>query len=171
MTTRTLSLALVLSLLLSLGLGLSGCNGDSESQVAGDDRNAAAQLRAETPGAGKSFSIPSGRDGVPPIRITVVEKGTGIQARAGETVSMHYVGTLPDGAKFDSSRDRGEAFEFRLGQGSVISGWDIIVEHMHVGDRWIANIPSALAYGPRGAGGVIGPNADLVFDMELLRTR
>ena len=98
----------------------------------------------------------------------LTKKGTGGQAKAGDTVSVHYTGTLTDGTKFDSSRDRGEPIEFPLGQGRVIKGWDEGIAMMHVGDQAVLVIPPAIGYGARGAGGVIPPNATLVFIVELV---
>ncbi len=94
--------------------------------------------------------------------------GTGAEAKAGQTVFVHYTGTLMDGTKFDSSKDRGEPFSFRLGSGMVIKGWDQGVAGMKVGGVRNLTIPADLAYGSRGAGGVIPPNADLKFEVELL---
>jgi peptidylprolyl isomerase len=98
----------------------------------------------------------------------ITRKGTGTQAKAGDTVSVHYTGTLTDGTKFDSSRDRGEPIEFPLGQGRVIKGWDEGIAKMRVGDQAILVIPPSIGYGSRGAGGVIPPDATLIFIVELV---
>lgn len=99
--------------------------------------------------------------------------GTGEQASAGQPVSVHYTGWLYNdgvqGAKFDSSRDRNDAFRFQLGGGMVIQGWDEGVQGMKVGGQRTLIIPASLGYGARGAGGVIPPNATLKFDVELLK--
>lgn len=94
--------------------------------------------------------------------------GTGQAATAGQNVSVHYTGWLTDGRKFDSSRDRGQPFEFPLGAGHVIRGWDEGVQGMQPGGIRRLTIPPDLGYGARGAGGVIPPNATLVFEVELL---
>ena len=86
-------------------------------------------------------------------------------------MALHYTGSLTNGKEFDTSRDGDLPFEFRIGHGGAIEGWQLIAEQMQVGDRWKATIPSALAYGPNGFPPVIPPNADLVFDMELVRVR
>ena len=94
--------------------------------------------------------------------------GTGEVAVAGKTANVHYTGWLENGKKFDSSVDRGQPFSFPLGAGRVIKGWDEGVQGMKVGGKRKLTIPSDLGYGSRGAGGVIPPNATLVFDVELL---
>jgi FKBP-type peptidyl-prolyl cis-trans isomerase len=105
------------------------------------------------------------------LLIEDLRPGTGAEAKAGQTVSVHYVGTLTDGKKFDSSRDRGKPFEFKLGAGQVIKGWDQGVAGMKIGGLRKLTIPPTLGYGSRGAGGVIPPNATLVFEVELLGLR
>ena len=94
--------------------------------------------------------------------------GTGAEAKAGNTVEVHYTGTFKDGKKFDSSLDRGRPFSFKLGAGQVIKGWDEGVAGMKVGGKRKLVIPSALAYGKRGAPGAIPPDTDLTFVVELL---
>ena len=97
--------------------------------------------------------------------------GNGATAAAGQRVSVHYTGWLESGDKFDSSKDRGEPFMFSLGRGEVIRGWDEGVNGMKVGGKRKLTIPSNLGYGTRGAGGVIPPNATLLFEVELLAVR
>jgi FKBP-type peptidyl-prolyl cis-trans isomerase FkpA len=98
-----------------------------------------------------------------------VKEGTGDTAQAGQMVSVHYTGWLTDGTKFDSSKDRNDPFQFPLGAGHVIRGWDEGVQGMKVGGTRKLTIPPELGYGARGAGGVIPPNATLVFEVELLK--
>jgi FKBP-type peptidyl-prolyl cis-trans isomerase FkpA len=100
--------------------------------------------------------------------IEEISAGSGEAARAGQHVSVHYTGWLTDGTKFDSSKDRGDPFDFPLGARHVIAGWDEGVQGMQVGGVRKLTIPPNLGYGARGAGGVIPPNATLKFDVELL---
>jgi FKBP-type peptidyl-prolyl cis-trans isomerase FkpA len=95
-------------------------------------------------------------------------EGTGETAQAGQMVTVHYTGWLENGSKFDSSKDRNDPFRFKLGAGQVIRGWDEGVAGMKIGGTRKLTIPANLGYGARGAGGVIPPNATLIFDVELL---
>lgn len=97
--------------------------------------------------------------------------GSGREAHAGETAIVHYTGTLTDGKKFDSSKDRNSPFSFRLGAGRVIKGWDEGVEGMKIGGIRKLVIPPQLGYGSRGAGAAVPPNATLIFEVELLDLR
>jgi len=102
------------------------------------------------------------------MKVEVLTQGTGEAAKTGDTVSVHYVGTLENGTKFDSSVDRGEPFSFTLGENRVIQGWELGVLGMKVGEKRKLTIPSNLAYGNQAVGGVIPANATLVFEVELL---
>ncbi len=131
---------------------------------------ATSTLAAAAPAAaqpqGKAMTTPSG------LQIIDTTVGTGASPRTGQTCVMHYTGWLSEGGakgkKFDSSVDRGQPFEFPIGQKRVIGGWDEGVATMKVGGKRTLIIPPQLGYGARGAGGVIPPNATLIFDVELL---
>ena len=124
---------------------------------------ASTAIKAQT---GKTMTTPSG------LQITDTKVGTGASPKTGQTCVMHYTGWLYEhgakGKKFDSSVDRGEPFEFPIGARRVIAGWDEGVATMKVGGKRTLIIPPSLGYGARGAGGVIPPNATLIFDVELL---
>lgn len=137
-----------------------------------------AALAAGCGGTTESDTMAAGQSNITELQKTQLRPGTGAEAAAGQTVSVHYTGWLYDeskgdkkGNKFDSSRDRNEPFEFRLGAGQVIPGWDQGVAGMKVGEQSTLTIPPGMGYGARGAGGVIPPNATLVFDVELLGVR
>ena len=102
------------------------------------------------------------------LKSETLKQGQGAEAKAGDRVAVHYVGTLTNGQKFDSSRDRGEGFRFTLGRGEVIKGWDQGVQGMRIGELRKLTIPSDLAYGKRGFPPVSPPDSTLVFEVELL---
>jgi FKBP-type peptidyl-prolyl cis-trans isomerase FkpA len=148
--------ALILTLFAALGV-VSGCGNANKSST------------SSTP----STSSPLKVNGQPTMTASGLQYwdvvvGTGATAAAGNTVRVHYTGFLTTGVKFDSSRDRGEPFSFPIGAGQVIKGWDEGVAGMKVGGQRQLRIPPALGYGASGAGGVIPPNATLIFDVELL---
>lgn len=127
---------------------------------------------SDTDGKGKSTEkdgkVITTKSGLKYIDLKV---GDGKEAKKGNTVFVHYTGWLKDGTKFDSSKDRGTPFDFPLGAGRVIKGWDEGVEGMKIGGKRKLIIPPDLGYGARGAGGVIPPNAELTFEVELLELR
>ncbi len=122
----------------------------------------AQNTSAPTKVTGKPTKTPDG------LEYWDIKEGSGAAAKSGDKVSVHYTGWLTNGKKFDSSVDRNEPFKFTLGAGQVIKGWDEGVAGMKVGGKRQLRIPPELGYGSRGAGGVIPPNATLIFDVELM---
>lgn len=151
--TLTLGAAIAAAIALSIG----ACNKKTETTPSSDTAASAA--------GGQQSATES-------VKTEDLKAGNGTEATNGKTVSVHYTGTLAsDGKKFDSSLDRGQPFKFVLGAGQVIKGWDLGVLGMKVGGKRKLTIPSSLAYGERGAGNVIPPNAALVFEVELLEVK
>jgi FKBP-type peptidyl-prolyl cis-trans isomerase len=137
---------------------IAGCTKKEESPVVEKDAGALAV----------SHAIPQPGQSVTELKIEDVEVGTGSEVLAGKAVTVHYTGWLTNGTKFDSSKDRGQPFTFKLGAGQVIKGWEQGVAGMKVGGKRKLTIPPSLGYGANGAGDVIPPNATLVFEVELL---
>ncbi len=133
--------------------------GSREKRIAEEKKQAEAELEKLAAGFTKTDSG---------LRYQIIQKGSGVKAEKGKTVSVHYKGQLSDGTVFDSSYKRNEPIDFPLGIGQVIKGWDEGIQLLNVGDKARLVIPSKLGYGSQGAGGVIPPNATLVFDVELM---
>ena len=147
---------------------LVGC-GSQPAQTT--DPAPAEQTSPETPAEAPAETPAPMFEDVTELVTDDVKKGDGAEATDGKTVVVHYTGWLTDGTKFDSSLDRGQPFEFALGAGGVIPGWEQGVAGMKVGGTRRLTIPPALGYGEQGAGGVIPPNATLLFEIELLEIR
>ncbi len=154
----------LLACMLLLAPAFAGAQTNQEKDKEGKPVTAAKETAVKEASI-KEVSKPSG------LRYVDLEPGEGAEAKAGSVVAVHYTGWLENGTKFDSSRDRNVPFKFKLGIGQVIKGWDEGVAGMKVGGKRRLLIPPKLGYGERGAGGVIPPNADLVFEVELLEVR
>jgi peptidylprolyl isomerase len=160
--------ALALTAALLIVFGLAACGDDDESTTGSTEGSAPA---AEAGGAEKTKPKVTVPKGAPPKKLEVrdIEAGTGAEAKAGDEVTVQYVGVnYKTGKEFDASWDRGEPFIFQLGAGMVIPGWDQGVEGMKVGGRRELIIPPELAYGPQGQPPEIGPNETLIFVIDLL---
>lgn len=155
MSHPRLALLLRTSLIAGVALMLSGGSAQAQgwADTGGKVNNAQTNDMVATPSG---------------LQYKDAQVGNGPSPRHGQTVTVHYTGWLTDGTKFDSSVDRGQPFQFKIGQGQVIKGWDEGVASMKVGGKRRLVIPPQLGYGARGAAGVIPPNATLVFDVELL---
>ena len=140
-------------------------NADVAPVVAMTSGKPATTPQPKTPAKKKMSEPITTPSGLKYVETTV---GTGAVPQSGQTVEVHYTGTLENGKKFDSSRDRNQTFKFQIGTGQVIKGWDEGLSTMKVGGRRQVTIPPELGYGARGAGGVIPPNAVLLFDVELI---
>ena len=117
----------------------------------------------------KEQKISSENSEIQKVKIEILQEGSGEASKTGDLVTVHYIGTLENGAKFDSSIDRGTPFSFTLGQNRVIQGWELGVLGMKVGEKRKLTIPAELGYGSQGAGELIPPNATLIFEVELLK--
>jgi peptidylprolyl isomerase len=155
---------------LCLALGLAACGGGGGATI---DTEATTSESSGSPEAGAEKTRPKVTvpKGAPPKKLEVkeIEEGSGAEAKAGDEVTVQYVGVnYKNGKEFDASWDRGEPFSFQLGAGMVIPGWDQGVEGMKIGGRRELIIPPELAYGPEGSPPAIGPNETLIFVIDLL---
>jgi peptidylprolyl isomerase len=158
-----------LSALIVAAAFAAACTGEAETDTASTDTASESEesVMSETSGpppvTGDTTTTASG------LQLIAIEDGSGAMATRGQVVYVHYTGYLTDGTKFDSSVDRGQPFDFPLGMGRVIPGWDEAIALMRVGDKRRLIIPPELGYGDRGVGGVIPPGATLLFDVALVR--
>ncbi|MFH0883717.1 MAG: FKBP-type peptidyl-prolyl cis-trans isomerase [bacterium] len=163
---RTWMIATLLVAVLAVGCG--GKNKAKSEQTTKSDTPTTEQetqaMKTDMPDL-KTLNLVDGPEG---LQYAVTKEGEGEPVGNGKTATVHYIGWLTDGRKFDSSKDRGQPFQFRTGGGQVIRGWDLGVSAMKIGETRILVLPPELAYGQRGAGGMIPPGATLVFEVEVL---
>jgi FKBP-type peptidyl-prolyl cis-trans isomerase len=159
---RSLVLTLGFASVLFASLAVSGCS--SQPKAAAPEPAATQTQPAATEPTTQATPAPAATA----LKIEDIKVGTGAEAKTGDTVTVNYTGYLTDGTKFDSSLDSGQPFKFKIGEGKVIAGWEQGFAGMKVGGMRKLTIPPELGYGAQGAGGVIPPNATLVFDVELL---
>jgi FKBP-type peptidyl-prolyl cis-trans isomerase len=163
-------LPVIFCLVICFGFYYLSVNSDDRKDLPGkalDQDNNSENLDMDTNNnefEGQEITQPESEE----LKTETLKQGTGEECKSGDTVSVHYTGTLTDGTKFDSSLDRGKPFSFTLGAGQVIKGWDLGVAGMKIGEQRRLVIPSELGYGERGAGSAIPPNATLIFEVELL---
>ena len=148
-------------LLTFTALGIIGC---------GDEKSTATDVKAVSDHKNQKIEKVK-KMNIQGMTVETLQEGEGAEIKDNQLAVMHYTGTLEDGKKFDSSRDRGQPFQFTLGAGQVIKGWDLGVKGMKVGEKRTLTIPADLGYGAHGAGGVIPGGATLIFDVELLEIK
>lgn len=161
------NLTVVAVLLVFVGIGYFATSNKSQETNMDDTQNLNQATSTPTPveEAVQSGNVQTLEGG---LKIEDLKVGTGEEVKSGDTVSMHYLGTLENGEKFDSSYDRGQPFQTKIGVGQVIQGWDKGVPGMKVGGKRKLTIPGPLAYGSQGIPGTIPPNATLIFEVELV---
>jgi len=154
MTKKVFSLIGVILIVIMISGCVKGANNEGADIDAPSEKNVEEQVVVEPETT---------------LQVEIIQEGTGDrQVEQNDVISVHYVGTLTDGSKFDSSIDRGEPFTFTVGIGQVIKGWDQGTQGMKVGEKRKLTIPPALAYGEQGSGAVIPPNSTLIFEVELV---
>lgn len=153
----------VVAILIGVGIYFLSNKTSDNQPLATEDLQATIESTAEPVASDSATTKMEG------LKIEDLKVGTGAEAVTGKKITVNYAGTLTDGTKFDNSYDRGEPFSFTLGAGEVIQGWDQGFKGMKIGGKRKLTIPSELGYGAQGAGGVIPPNATLIFEVELLK--